>query len=133
VKIEKVDHVGISVRNLDETLKFYMDNFGIKKTDIVEMGVPNQMKIATIKLAGTNLEFIQYLNPKDLLAKFGNPAADSIHHVAVNVDNIADTLAALKKQGGTLIHEKPIELPGGRKIAFALPKNSHVLIEFMQG
>lgn len=133
MKIEKVEHVGISVKNLHETLKFYTETLGVKKSDITEMGVPNVMKIATIKVPGANLELVQYMNEKEVLAKFGNPASDSIHHVAINVDDIAATLAAVKKQGGTLIHEKPMQLPGGRKIAFALPKNSHVLIEFMEG
>ncbi len=132
MKMLKVDHVGISVKNLDETLKFYVDTFGVKKSDIVEMGVPGQMKIATLKVAGANLEFVQYLSDKDVLARLGNPATDAIHHVAINVDDILGTLAAIKKQGGTLIHEKPMQIPGGRQIAFALPKNSHVVIEFMQ-
>ncbi len=133
MRIEKVEHVGIAVKNLDESLKFYTDILGVKKSDITEMGVPNVMRIATVKVPGANLELVQYLNEKEVLAKFGNPAADSIHHVALNVDNIVETLAAVKKQGGTLIHEKPLQLPGGRQIAFALPRNSHVLIEFMEG
>jgi methylmalonyl-CoA epimerase len=124
--------VGISVKNLDETIKFYTENFGIKKSDITEMTVPDAVRIATIKVPGANLEFVQYLSEKEILSRFGNPASDSIHHVAINVDNLADTLAAVKKQGGTLVYEKPMQLPGGRLIAFALPKNSHVLIEFMQ-
>jgi catechol 2,3-dioxygenase-like lactoylglutathione lyase family enzyme len=41
MKIEKVEHVGISVKNMDETLKFYTDTLGVKKSDITEMGVPN--------------------------------------------------------------------------------------------
>jgi methylmalonyl-CoA/ethylmalonyl-CoA epimerase len=132
MKIEKIDHISISVKNLDETLKFYTDTLGVKKSDIEEMTIPNAARMATIKTAGAKIELLQFLDPKDILAKFGNPAADSLHHFGVNVDDIVAALAGMNKQGGTLISEKPSQMPNGRKVAFALPKNSHVLIEFLE-
>lgn len=132
MKIEKVDHIGIKCINLDKSLEFYTDILGVKKNDITTMDVPNVVRIATIKIPGALIELLQF-NPKEALSKFGDDNVDSIHHYAINVDNIIETLAAIKKLGGTLLNEKPGELPGGRKVAFALPKNSKVLIEFMQG
>jgi methylmalonyl-CoA epimerase len=131
MKIEKVEHVGIRVKNLEETLKFYTDVMGIKGSDISIEGNPDYIRIATIKTAGALIELLQF-NPREELAKFGDANTDSIHHYAVNVDNIAETLASVKKAGGTFVHEKPVQLPSGRKIAFALPKNSNVLIEYME-
>ncbi len=132
MKIEKVDHVGISVKNMDATLKFYTEQLGVNKSEISDMTVPGMMRMATIKAAGANLEFVQYLNEKEVLAQYADTKADAIHHVAIYVDNIADTLARVKKEGGTLIHEKPMVIPGGLRVAFALPKESHVMIEFME-
>jgi predicted enzyme related to lactoylglutathione lyase len=48
------------------------------------------------------------------------------------VDNIEEALNTVKKTGGVLVHEKPMKLPSGLKVAFALPKDSKVMIEFME-
>ncbi len=133
MKIVKVGHVGIAVKNMDETLKFYTDVLGVKKSDIKDMTMPGAMRLVTIKTPGANLEFVQYLSDKEVLSKYFEGKADAIHHVAINVDDIVAALTAVKKAGGTLVHEKPMEIPGGIKVAFALPKGSKVLIEFMQG
>jgi methylmalonyl-CoA/ethylmalonyl-CoA epimerase len=132
MKIEKVDHVGISVKNMDATLKFYTGQMGVKKSDISDKTMPGMMRMATIKVAGSNLEFVQYLNEKEVLAKYADTKADAVHHVGIFVDDIMAALAIVKKEGGTLIHETPMQIPGGLKVAFALPKDSKVMIEFME-
>ena len=130
--IEKVDHVGISVKNIDTALKFYTNNMGVKKSDIIDHLVPGRMRLATIKLAGANLELVQYLDNADVLFKYADAKTDAIHHVAMYVDNIEEALNIVKNAGGVLLHEQPMKLPGGLKVAFALPKDSKVMIEFME-
>jgi|WetSurMetagenome_2_1015567.scaffolds.fasta_scaffold548060_2 methylmalonyl-CoA/ethylmalonyl-CoA epimerase len=132
MKIDKVDHVGISVKNMDNTLKFFTENLGVKKSDIADMTIPGQIRLATIKLPGACLEFVQYLNDKEVLSKYADPRSDAIHHFAVYVDNLEETMRKIKNGDGTLIHETPMEIPGGIKVAFALPKASNVMIEFME-
>jgi methylmalonyl-CoA epimerase len=132
MNFEKVDHIAISVKNMDSTLKFYTDKMGVKKGDISDMTIPGNMRMATIKVPGANLEFVQYLNDKEVLAKYADPKADALHHFGIFVDDIIEALSNVKKQGGTLIHEIPMQIPGGLKVAFALPKDSKVLIEFME-
>ena len=131
MKIEKVEHIGIKVINLDETLKFYTDVMRISKSDISVSGSPDFIRMATIKTPGSLIELLQF-SPSHPLAKFGDTNTDSIHHMAIIVENIEEALSTIKKLGGTLVHDKPVQLPSGRKIAFALPKNSKVLIEFME-
>jgi methylmalonyl-CoA epimerase len=132
MKIDKVDHVGIAVKDIDATLKFYKENLGVKKEDIEDVTAPGMMRLVTVKLPGANLEFVQYLNDKEILAEYAVPGTDSIHHIGIYVDDIKAVLSAVKKAGGTLIHETPLEIGGGRQIAFALPKSSNVMIEFME-
>jgi methylmalonyl-CoA/ethylmalonyl-CoA epimerase len=132
MKVEKVEHIGISVKDIDEALKFYTETLGIQKNAIEVFDIPNVMRVANVVLPGGKIEIVQNLNKQDMLLKYSNPAGDSIHHIGVVVDNIVETLAAVKKQGGTLVHEKPMQISDGRRIAFALPKNSRVLIEFME-
>jgi methylmalonyl-CoA/ethylmalonyl-CoA epimerase len=132
MKVERVEHIGITVKNLDETLKFYTGVLGINSSEIDAGEVPGILKAATIRTRGSKIELIQFLTSQDVLFKYADKEADNIHHFAVNVDNISESLSAIKKDGGTLIHEKPVVLPTGRKIAYVMPKNSKVLIEFME-
>ena len=132
MKLEKVDHVGITVKNLDDTLQFYTAVMGVKKTNIQMGGRPGVMRSATIDLPGGKIEFLEFADPQEPLLKFADSKSDNLHHFAVNVDNIEEALSAIKKQGGTLVHEKPLQMPTGRKIAFILPPNSKVLIELLE-
>jgi methylmalonyl-CoA/ethylmalonyl-CoA epimerase len=132
VNLERVEHIGISVKNLDETLKFYTDIMGVKPGDIEKSELPGVIKSAILRTNGSKIELLQFLDPQDPVAKFSDRQADGIHHFAVNVDNITEALSRLKKDGATLIHEKPMTLPSGRKIACFLPRNSKVMIELME-
>jgi methylmalonyl-CoA/ethylmalonyl-CoA epimerase len=127
VKVKKVEHIGISVKNMDETLKFYTDVLGIKSSDIKVGGRPGAMKMANISLPGCSIELLQNLDPKAPPVQ-----ADTIAHMAIEVDNIIEALSILKSQGATLIHEKPMQLPTGRKVAFVIPKDSQVSIELVE-
>ena len=66
---------------------------GVKKADISDMTIPGNMRMATIKVAGSNLEFVQYLNDKEVLAKYADPKADAIHHIGIYVDDIMEALS----------------------------------------
>ena len=127
MKVKKVEHIGISVKNMDETLKFYTDVLGIKSADIKTGGVPGRMKMATINLPGSGIELLQSLDPNAKPVQ-----ADTIAHMAIEVEDIVEALRILKGSGATLIHEKPMQLPTGRKVAFVIPKDSQVSIELVE-
>ena len=118
MKLEKVDHVGIAVKNLDETLKFYTDVMGINKNNIERSEVPGTIKIATIVLPDCKMEFVEFIDLRSPQAKYADSKADCIHHFAIIVDNIEAALNAIRNQGGTLVTEKPMQMPSGRKNRF---------------
>ena len=127
MKVKKLEHIGMSVKDRDETLKFYTEVLGIKSGDIKVSGVPGRMKMATIHLGSSEIELLQNVDPKAPPVQ-----ADTISHMAIEVDNILEALSMLKSKGATLIHEKPMQLPSGRKVAFVLPKDSKVSIELVE-
>jgi methylmalonyl-CoA/ethylmalonyl-CoA epimerase len=127
MKFKKLEHVGISVKNMDETLKFYTDVLGVKSADIQVGGVPGAMKMATIHMGGSIIELLQNLDPKAPPVE-----ADVIAHMAIEVEDIVQALSWLKSKGATIIHEKPMVLPGGRKVAFFMPARSKVSIELVE-
>lgn len=130
--IQKVDHIGIAVKNLDEQVKFYTDLFG------VEPGAPETVKeqkvtVVMFKVGDINIELLQATSPDSPIAKFINKKGEGIHHIAYSVANIKDQLSALKKRNVRLIDENPKQGTHGTLIAFAHPSSTFgVLTEFCQ-
>jgi methylmalonyl-CoA/ethylmalonyl-CoA epimerase len=132
MKINKVEHIGTAVNDLEDSLKFYTEVMGVKPSDISTMEVPGVVKGVTILSQGSAIELLQFMDAGDPLYKYVDKQTDIIHHYGINVENIVEILAAVKKAGGTVIHETPMQMPGGRKFAFIIPPHSKVLIELLE-
>lgn len=130
--IKKIDHLGIAVKNLSETLKFYEETLGLKitKTEIVE---DQKVKVAFIPVGETNLEIMESTSPDGTVAKFIDKNGEGLHHVALNVDNIDNALKAMKEKNVHLIDQEPRLGAGGARIAFIHPKETKgVLLELSE-
>jgi len=130
--INKIDHLGIAVKNLDEALKFYQEVLGLKvvKTEVVE---DQKVRVAFIPVGQTNLEVMESTSPDGTVAKFIEKNGEGLHHVALNVDNIDNALNAMKDKNVRLIDQQPRIGAGGAKIAFVHPKESKgVLLELSE-
>lgn len=130
--IKKIDHLGIAVKNLSETLKFYEETLGLKitKTEIVE---DQKVKVAFIPVGETNLEIMESTSPDGTVAKFIDKNGEGLHHVALNVDNIDNALKAMKEKNVRLIDQEPRLGAGGARIAFIHPKETKgVLLELSE-
>ena len=128
----KVDHIGIAVNNIDETLSFYRDQLGLTLGGIEE--VPEQkVKVAFMQIGESRLELLESTDPDGPVAKFIEKRGQGIQHIAIGVDNIEETLESIKAKGAMLIDEKPRIGAGGAKIAFVHPKSTRgVLLEICQ-
>ena len=128
----KLDHIGIAVSNLEESLKLYMDVLGMKLhgTETVE---EQKVKVAFLPLGDTELELLESTAPDGPIAKFIEAKGQGIQHLAFKVENIEKALEELKAKGMRLIDEKPRYGAGGAKIAFMHPKSTNgVLVELCQ-
>lgn len=132
VPITKVDHVGIAVRNLEETLKFYSQALGLEVTGTEE--VPDQkVRVAVVPVGGTNLEFLESTAPDGPVARFIDARGEGIHHLALRVDDVVVALEAVQAAGGRLIDERPRVGAGGALIGFIHPRSAGgVLLELCQ-
>ncbi len=128
----KLDHIGIAVANLEESLKLYTGALGMKLhgTETVE---DQKVKTAFLPLGDTEVELLESTSPDGPIGKFIESRGQGIHHLAFKVDNVEKALEELKKQGIRLIDEKPRYGAGGAKIAFLHPKATNgVLIELCE-
>ncbi len=132
MKVLKVDHIGIAVKSLDETLKFYQEMLGLELhgTEVVE---EQKVKVAFLPVGDTEVELLESTDPEGPIAKFIDKKGEGIQHIAFKVENIEEAIAELMGKGVKMIDEKPRYGAGGAKIAFCHPKSTNgVLVELSE-
>jgi methylmalonyl-CoA/ethylmalonyl-CoA epimerase len=131
MKIEKIEHIGIAVKNIKTAMKFYGDILDLGLSEIVEM--PNRkLRIAFIELSGTKLELIESAGEGSVIDKFILKKGEGIHHICFEVDDFDKVVVELKDKKIELVDEPRIGA-GGKKIVFLQPKNAFgVLIELKE-
>lgn len=130
--IKKIDHIGIAVKSIDESLKFYTEALGLKCTGVEEIA-DQKVKTAFVPTGEGELELLESTSEDSAIAKFIEKKGEGIQHIALLVDDIEKTLEELKGKGIRLIDEKPRYGAGGAKIAFVHPKSTKgVLLELCQ-
>ena len=128
----RIDHIGIAVANLDETLKVYTDILGLTLHG-TETVADQKVRVAFLPVGDTEIELLESTEPDVPIAKFIEAKGQGLQHIAFRVDDIEAALAELKAKGVRLIDEKPRYGAGGAKIAFLHPKSTNgVLIELSQ-
>lgn len=132
MKLNKIEHIGIAVRNLKEVAKFYLDVFNVKASE--ETDVPERkLKIACIEISGVKLELLMPTDQDSVVAKFIEKRGEGIHHICFEVEDIEKAVSELKNKGVELVDEKPRLGVEGKKIIFLQPKStSGVLIELKE-
>lgn len=130
--IQQIDHLGIAVRSLEISRKYYEEALGL--TCEHEEEVPSQkVRTAFFTCGDVHLELLEPTDPQSPIAKFLDKHGEGIHHIAFRTDNMADQLAKASAANVRLIHEIPIEGAGNKLVAFLHPKSTHgVLTEFCQ-
>ena len=127
-----MDHIGIAVKNLKETLSFYEGVLGIAVNGLEEVG-DQKVKVAFLPCGDSELELLESTTDDGPIARFIEKNGEGIQHIALRVDNIDAALAEFKKQGIRLIDETPRYGAGGARIAFLHPKATKgVLVELCE-
>jgi len=130
--IKKVDHIGIAVRSLTETLPFYTDLLKLPLLKIEEVE-SQKVKVAFLQVGETKLELLEPTSTDSTIAKFIEKRGEGIHHVALGVESIEARIEELKEKGIRMIDEQPRLGAGGAHIAFMHPKSAAgVLVELCE-
>lgn len=131
--IQKIDHIGIAVKSLDEAIPYYEKSLGLKllKTEEVES---QKVKTAFFEAGEVHVELLEPTSDESPIAKFLEKNGPGIHHIAFGTDDIQGQLNQAKDSGVKLIHEEPFAGAGGKQVAFLHPKFTFgVLTEFCSG
>ena len=130
--IEKIEHIGIAVKNIDDANRVYEQLLGIPpyKTEIVDSEGVNTSFFQT---GDCKIELLEATREDSPLAKFIEKKGEGIHHIAFGVADIYLEMQRLKDNGLSLLNEEPINGADNKLICFIHPKDSHgVLVELCQ-
>jgi methylmalonyl-CoA/ethylmalonyl-CoA epimerase len=115
-----IDHTGIAVADLEQSLAFYRDVLGlplVHRETLPEQGV----EAVLLDVGDSHVELIAPLGPETGVARFLEQRGPGLHHVAYRVDDIEATLASLSAAGVRLIDEQPRTGIRGSRVAFVHP------------
>ena len=121
MKIKKVDHIGIAVKDLEGAKGFYTKALGLNVGYEESL---DGMKIAFIAVGEVNLELIQSATDDGVIAKFIAKQGEGVHHIAYEVEDVSSALEELKAQGVKLVDEVPRTGAHGKEVAFVHPESS---------
>lgn len=128
--IQKIDHLGIAVRSLDEAISYYENALGLRCEGREEVE-SQRVRTAFFDVGGVHLELLEPTSAESPIAKFIAERGEGVHHVAFRTDDIVAQLSQAAGSGVRLIHEQPIAGAAGKWVAFLHPKSTRgVLTEF---
>ncbi|HEX9778326.1 MAG TPA: methylmalonyl-CoA epimerase [Geopsychrobacteraceae bacterium] len=130
---EKIDHIGIAVKNLENSIPFYRDQLGMVFEGTEEIA-EQRVRVAFLKVGQSRIELLEPTTPDSPVAKFLEKHGEGIHHLAYEVEDIEQALRDLAAQGVQLVDKLPRQGAHGSRIAFLHPRASGgVLTEICQG
>jgi methylmalonyl-CoA/ethylmalonyl-CoA epimerase len=124
MKPTHIEHIGIAVRSIESSIKFYEDILGLKCYGIVEVE-DQKVKTAFFMVGQTKIELLESTDPEGPIGKFIEKKGEGLHHIAFAVDNLAETLREVEGKGVTLIDQNPRAGAEGMNIAFLHPKSTN--------
>jgi len=129
MELTHIEHIGIAVNNLDESIKFYEDVLELKCYRIEEVK-DQKVKTAFFQVGQTKIELLESTDTEGPIGKFIEKKGEGMHHIAFAVNDVNSSLEELKKKNIKLIDDTTRKGAEDLDIAFLHPKSCNgVLIE----
>ena len=129
--ITKINHIGIAVNSIDESLKLYTEVLGLKLKDI-EVIEEQKVRTAIIPVGESMVELLESTDPEGAIGKFIEKRGEGLHHIAFEVEDVNAALNMLKQKDVPLIDKEPRRGVEESSIAFLHPKTTRVLMEVVE-
>lgn len=130
--LDRIDHLGIAVRSIEERVPIYRDVLGLEYLgeDVVE---EQGVRVAFFKIGEAKLELLEPLSDEGPIAKFLARSGEGIHHIAFACDDIDAERERVAAEGVRLLSDAPLDGAHGKLITFMHPKDTgRVLMELTQ-
>ncbi len=123
MKPTHIEHIGIAVRNLEESIKYYENVLGLECYALEEV-VDQKVKTAFFMIGQTKIELLESTDPEGAIGKFIEKKGEGVHHIAYAVENLSEALAEVESKGIQLIDKNPRKGAEGLNIGFLHPKST---------
>ena len=118
--IKGIGHVGIAVRNIEETLASISKALNTPIPAILDK--PDwKIKGAVVQIGDTAMEFLEDYSEDGPFARFVRERGNAVHHLCLLTDDIEGDIEILKQRGVEMADEKPKIGVRGKRIAFTKP------------
>lgn len=132
MNLTHIEHIGIAVINLDESIKYYENVLGLKCYAVEEVH-EQKVRTAFFKVGQTKIELLESTDPEGPIGKYIEKKGQGIHHIAFHVDDLPNALKEAEEKGIQLINNEPKKGAENLDIAFLHPKSTFgVLTEFCE-
>jgi methylmalonyl-CoA epimerase len=132
VKIKRIEHVGIVVKDLAESRRLWEEVLGLHLEEIEEME-KSRVRIAIYPVGESMVELLYGTTPDSKFARLVRERGEGLHHVCFEVENIDAALAELRARGVRLLDEVARSGHQGSRIAFLDPVDTgNVLVELAE-
>jgi len=130
--MEKLEHIGIAVKNLEEANQLFARLLGKPHYKIEEVASEG-VKTSFFEIGGVKIELLEASTPDSPIARFIEKRGEGIHHLAFEVKDIAKRIAEYAENGFTPLNPQPKAGADNKKICFLHPKTTGgVLIELCE-
>ncbi len=127
-----IEHIGIAVKDLGESIRFYEEVLGLKCYNIEEV-TDQKVRTAFFRVGQVKVELLESTSDDGPVAKFIEKRGEGVHHIAFAVNNIDQALEHARKRGVQLIDQQSRKGAEGLDIAFLHPRSTHgVLTELCE-
>lgn len=130
--IKSIHHVAVVVDDMEKALSFWRDALGMDLHELRDVPA-EKSQIAFLPLEGSEVELVRPTSDDSGIAKYLAKRGPGMHHICLEVDDIAGMLSNLKAKGVRLINEEARTSSDGKKYAFIHPESTAgVLVELYE-
>ena len=123
MKPSHIEHIGIAVKNLEETIKYYEEVLGLECYNVEEVK-DQKVKTAFFKVGDTKIELLESTDPEGPIGKYVEKKGEGIHHIAFAVKDIDSQLKKADEKGIRVIDKTSRKGAEGLDIGFLHPKST---------
>jgi len=105
MKLKKIDHIGIVVKDLEKALKFYKDKLGLH-VECIEISDEWKVRVAFLPIGEVMIELVEPVKGSPI-DKLIDEKGEGLHHIAVEVDDIRKSLKELSELEVPLVDTEP--------------------------
>lgn len=130
--VQKVEHIGIAVKDLQESNALFARLLGKEHYKIEEVASEG-VRTSFFETGDSKIELLEATNPESPIARFIEKKGEGIHHIAFEVQDIRKEMQRMQAEGFQLLNEEPKRGADNKLVCFIHPKSANgVLVELCQ-